>query len=56
MQLLTAAVRVRVRVCSYRIYGGQSGTWAGFLRELRFPLSIFIPPIASQSSSSIIRG
>jgi hypothetical protein len=26
--------------------GGQSGAGAGFLRVLRFPLPIFIPPIA----------
>jgi hypothetical protein len=38
------------------ICGGQSGTWAGFLRVLRFPLPIFIPPVAPQSLSSIIRG
>jgi hypothetical protein len=29
---------------------------AGFLRVLGFPLPIFIPPIAPQSPSSIIRG
>jgi hypothetical protein len=29
---------------------------AGFLRVLRFPLPIFIPPIAPQSPSSIIWG
>jgi hypothetical protein len=28
----------------------------GFLRVLRSPLPIFIPPIAPQSASSIIRG
>jgi hypothetical protein len=28
-------VRARVRLC--RICGGQIGTWAGFLRVLRFP-------------------
>jgi hypothetical protein len=38
------------------ICGGQSGAAAGFLRVLRFPLPIFIPPIAPQSSSSIIWG
>jgi hypothetical protein len=53
--LLTAA-RVRVRVWSCGICGGHSGAWAGFLRVLRFPLPIFIPPIAPQSSSSIIWG
>jgi hypothetical protein len=35
---------------------GQSGTGAGFLRVLRFPLPTFIPPIAPQSPSTIIRG
>jgi hypothetical protein len=30
--------------------------WGRFLRVLRFPLPIFIPPIAPQSSSSIIWG
>jgi hypothetical protein len=29
--------------------GGQSGTVAGFLRVLRFPLPIFIPPISPPS-------
>jgi hypothetical protein len=38
------------------ICGGQSGAVAGFLRVLRFPLPFFIPPIAPQSSSSIIWG
>jgi hypothetical protein len=28
------------------VCGGQSGTGAGFLRVLRFPLSIIIPPIS----------
>jgi hypothetical protein len=28
--------------------GGQSGAGAGFLRVLRFPLPIFIPPIATK--------
>jgi hypothetical protein len=49
-----AAARVRSRVWSCGICGGQSGAGAGFLRVLRFPLQIFIPPIASQSPSSII--
>jgi hypothetical protein len=44
--LPTAAARVRARVWSCGIYGGQSGAGAGFLRVLRFPLPIFIPPIA----------
>jgi hypothetical protein len=47
--LPTAAVRVRARVWSCELCGGQSGTGAGFLRVLRFPTPIFIPPIAPQS-------
>jgi hypothetical protein len=54
--LPTAAARVRARVRSCGIWGGQSGTGAGVLRVLRFPLPIFIPPIAPQSLSSIIWG
>jgi hypothetical protein len=42
--LPTAAARVRARVWSSGICGGQSGAGAGFLRVLRFPLPIFIPP------------
>jgi hypothetical protein len=45
--LPTAAARVRVRAaCGF--CGGQSGTRAGFLRVLRFPLPI-IPPISPSS-------
>jgi hypothetical protein len=51
-RLPTPAARVRGRVWSCGICGGQSGAEAGFLRVLRFPLPIFIPPIAPQSSSS----
>jgi hypothetical protein len=54
--LPTAAARVRVRVWSCEICGGQSGAGAGFLQLLRFPLAIFMPPIAPQSPSSIIWG
>jgi hypothetical protein len=43
-RLPTAVVRVRVEVRSFGIYGGQSGTGAGFLRAFRFPLPILIPP------------
>jgi hypothetical protein len=32
--------------CTLGFCGGQSGAGAGFLRVLRFPLPIFIPPIA----------
>jgi hypothetical protein len=42
--LPTAAARVRARVWSSGICGGQSGAGAGFLRVLRFTLPIFIPP------------
>jgi hypothetical protein len=54
--LPTAAARVREKVRSCGICAGQSGTGADFLRVLRFPLPIFIPPIAPQSPSSIIWG
>jgi hypothetical protein len=54
--LPTAVARVRARVWSCGFCGGQSDAEAGFLRVLRFPLPIFISPIAPQSSSSIIRG
>jgi hypothetical protein len=43
--LPTAAARVRSRVWSGEICGGKSGVGAGFLRVLRIPLPIFIPPI-----------
>jgi hypothetical protein len=42
--LLTAVAWVRVRAAC-GVCGGQSGTGAGFLRVLRFPLPI-IPPIS----------
>jgi hypothetical protein len=54
-QLPIAAARVRAQVRSWGICGVQSGTGAGFLRVLRFPLSILIPPTAPHSSS-IVRG
>jgi hypothetical protein len=47
-RLSTAAARVRARVRSCGICGGPIGTGAGFLRVLRFPLPILIPPIALQ--------
>jgi hypothetical protein len=52
----TAAARVRSSVRSCGICGKQSGTGAGFLPVIRFPLPILIPPTAPHSSSSIIRG
>jgi hypothetical protein len=55
-RLPTAAARVRAQVRSRGICGGRSGTEAGFLRVLRFPLPISILPIAPQSPSSTIRG
>jgi hypothetical protein len=53
--LPTAADRLRSQVKSCGICGGQSGTGAGFLRVLRFPLPILIAPTGPHSSS-IIRG
>jgi hypothetical protein len=54
--LPTAVARIRAWVWSCGICGGQSGAGAGagFMQVLRFPLPIFVPPIAPQSSSSII--
>jgi hypothetical protein len=45
----TATDRIRVQVMSCGICGGQSGTGAGFLRVLTFPLVIRIPPTAPHS-------
>jgi hypothetical protein len=47
--LPTAAARVETRIWSSGIFGGQSGYGAGFLRVLRFPLPIFIPPNSPSS-------
>jgi hypothetical protein len=54
--LHTAAARVQSRVWSSGICGGQSGAGAGFLRVLRLPLPIFIPPNNSPSSQSLGAG
>jgi hypothetical protein len=52
-RLPTAAARIRAQVRSCGICGGRSGTEAGFLRELRFPLPILIPPTTPHSSSTM---
>jgi hypothetical protein len=49
-----AAARVRARVWSCGICGGQSGAGEGFLRVLPFLLTILVPPNAPYSS--IVRG
>jgi hypothetical protein len=47
--LSIAAARVQTRIWSSGFCGGQSGAGAGFLRVLRFPLPIFIPPNSPSS-------
>jgi hypothetical protein len=49
----TVAARVRTQVRSRGICGGRSGAGVGFLRVLRFPLPILIPPTAPHLSSII---
>jgi hypothetical protein len=51
-RLPTAAIRVQSQVKSYEICCGQSGTGAGFLRVLQFPLPILIPPNVRYSSGA----
>jgi hypothetical protein len=55
-RLPTAAAQVRAQIRSCGICGERSGTGVGFLRVLRFPLPILIPPTALHSSSSIFQG
>jgi hypothetical protein len=49
-RLPTAEARVRPQVRSCGICGRRSGSGAGFLRVLRFPLPVLIPPTAPHSS------
>jgi hypothetical protein len=51
--LLTAATRVRSKVKSSGICGGQSGAGAVFLRILQFPWPVLIPSTTPHSSSII---
>jgi hypothetical protein len=50
-----AEARIEVLVMSCKICSGQSGTGAGFLRVLQFPLPNICPLIARQSSTFIIQ-
>jgi hypothetical protein len=47
----TAAARVQTRVGTWDFVMDKSGAGACFLRELRFPLPIYIPSCSPQSSS-----
>jgi hypothetical protein len=49
--LPTAAARLHARFWSSGICGGQNDTRTGFLRVLRFPMPIFIPPDSPSSQS-----
>jgi hypothetical protein len=50
-RLPTAATQIQSQVRSCGICGEQNGTGADFLRVLRLPLSILIPPTAPYSLS-----
>jgi hypothetical protein len=54
--LPTAAVLVQSQFRSCGICGGQSYTWAGFLRVLQFPLSILISPAATHPLNILSSG
>jgi hypothetical protein len=56
-RLPTAAARVRTRVRSSGICGGQSDTGVGSLQVLRFPLPSRIPPgTVGQTVAAVPRG
>jgi hypothetical protein len=52
-RLPNAAARVRAQVRSFEICGAQNGSGVAFLRVLRFPLPILIPPTVPHSSSIV---
>jgi hypothetical protein len=54
--LPNSASRVRAKVRTCGVCGGQSNTGAGFLRVFRPPLQILIQPTPILSSASNIRG
>jgi hypothetical protein len=49
-RLPTAVARVQTQVGTWDFVMDKSGAGAGFLRELRFPLPIYIPSCSPQSS------
>jgi hypothetical protein len=51
-RLPTAVARVQIQAMSCGIFGEQTGSENGFLRVLRFPLPVLIPPTDPYSSSS----
>jgi hypothetical protein len=53
-RLPNAAYRVPARVGSCGIYGGRSGSRAGFLRVLRFPLPLIQPATPLSSGAGAV--